>query len=66
MPRHRIFGQRDVNPDARYHDKMVTKFINVLMSKGKKSTAERVCYGAFDLVEEKTGGDPLKVFRSAV
>jgi len=66
MPRHRIFGQRDVNPDARYHDKMVTKFINVLMSKDRKSTAERVCYGAFDLVEEKTGGDPLKVFRSAV
>ena len=66
MPRHRIFGQRDVRPDARYHDKMVTKFINVLMSKGKKSTAERVCYGAFDLVQERTGGDPLKVFRSAV
>ena len=66
MPRHRIFGQRDVRPDERYHDKMVTKFINVLMSKGKKSTAERVCYGAFDLVQERTGGDPLKVFRSAV
>jgi small subunit ribosomal protein S7 len=45
---------------------MVTKFINVLMSKGKKSTAERVCYGAFDLVQERTGGDPLKVFRSAI
>ena len=52
--------------DARYHDKLVTKFINVLMSSGKKSTAERVCYGAFDLVQEKTGGDPLKVFRAAV
>jgi small subunit ribosomal protein S7 len=36
------------------------------MSSGKKSTAERVCYGAFDLVQEKTGGDPLKVFRAAV
>ena len=45
---------------------MVTKFINVLMSSGKKSTAERVCYGAFDLVQEKSGGDPLKVFRAAV
>jgi small subunit ribosomal protein S7 len=55
-----------VRPDARYHDKTVSKFINVLMAKGKKSTAERVCYGAFDLVQEKTGGDPLKVFRSAV
>jgi len=37
-----------------------------LMSSGKKSTAERVCYGAFDLVQEKTGGDPLKVFKAAV
>src|SRR6266511_6062116 len=36
------------------------------MASGKKSTAERVCYGAFDLVQEKTGGDPLKVFRAAV
>ena len=66
MPRHQIFGQREVHADARYHDKLVTKFINVLMSSGKKSTAERVCYGAFDLVQEKTGGDPLKVFKAAV
>ena len=66
MPRHRIFGQRDVQADARYHDKLVSKFINVLMASGKKSTAERVCYGAFDLVQEKTGGDPLKVFKTAV
>jgi small subunit ribosomal protein S7 len=66
MPRHQIFGQREVQADARYHDKMVTKFINVLMSSGKKSTAERVCYGAFDLVQEKSGGDPLKIFRAAV
>ena len=66
MPRHQIFGQREVQADARYHDKLVTKFINVLMSNGKKSTAERVCYGAFDLVQEKTGGDPLKVFKAAV
>ena len=66
MPRHQIFGQREVQADARYHDKLVTKFINVLMSNGKKSTAERVCYGAFDLVQEKTGGDLLKVFKAAV
>jgi len=44
----------------------VGKFINVLMSRGKKSTAERVCYGAFQLIQEKTGGDPLKVFRAAI
>jgi small subunit ribosomal protein S7 len=66
MPRRRVFGQRDVLPDPRFHDKLVGKFINVLMSGGKKSTAERVCYGAFDLIQERTGGDPLKVFRAAI
>jgi small subunit ribosomal protein S7 len=66
MPRRRVFGQREVHPDPRYHDKLVGKFINVLMTRGKKSTAERVCYGAFDVIQEKTGGDPLKVFRAAV
>lgn len=66
MPRRRIFGQREGQPDARYQDKLVAKFINTLMSQGKKSTAERVCYGAFELIKEKTGNDPLKVFRAAV
>ncbi|MGH7235353.1 MAG: 30S ribosomal protein S7, partial [Nitrospiraceae bacterium] len=47
MPRRRIFGQREGQQDARYQDKLVAKFINTLMSCGKKSTAERVCYGAF-------------------
>jgi len=66
MPRRRIFGQREVAPDPRYHDKLVSKFINVLMYGGKKSTAERVCYGAFDVIQEKTGNDPIKVFRAAL
>ena len=66
MPRGRIFGQREVAPDPRFKDKLVGKFINVLMSGGKKSTAERVCFGAFDLIREKTGNDPLKIFRAAV
>ncbi len=66
MPRRRIFGHREVAPDPRYHDKLVGKFINVMMFGGKKSTAERVCYGAFDVIQEKTGNDPLKVFRSAL
>jgi len=66
MPRRRIFGQREGQQDARYQDKLVAKFINTLMSRGKKSTAERVCYGAFELIKEKTGNDPLKVFRAAV
>ncbi len=66
MPRGIQFVQRDVAPDARFHDKQVSRFINVLMSRGKKSTAERVCYGAFDVIQQKTGGDPLKVFRAAI
>ena len=66
MPRGIQFIQREVAPDARFRDKQVSRFINVLMSKGKKSTAERVCYGAFDVIQQKTGGDPLKVFKAAV
>jgi small subunit ribosomal protein S7 len=66
MPRGQIFIHREVAPDPRFRDKLVAKFINVLMSGGKKSTAERVCFGAFDLIKEKTGNDPLKVFRAAV
>lgn len=66
MPRRSLFGQREVQPDPRYRDKLVGKFINTLMRDGKKSTAERACFGAFDLIREKTAGDPLKIFRSAV
>jgi small subunit ribosomal protein S7 len=66
MPRRRIFGQREVQPDPRHHDKVVGKFINMLMSGGKKSTAEQICFGAFDVIQEKTGNEPLKVFRAAI
>jgi len=45
---------------------LVGKFISILMSCGKKSNAERVCYGAFDLIQQKTGNDPIKIFRSAI
>jgi len=66
MPRSRFFGHREPLPDVRYRDKLVGKFVNILMERGKKSTAERICYGAFDVIQEKTGGDPLKVFRAAI
>src|SRR5215813_1458118 len=66
MPRSRFLHQREPLPDVRYRDKLVGKFLNILMERGKKSTAERVCYGAFQLIQEKTGGDPLKVFRAAI
>lgn len=66
MPRGRMFFQRSVAPDPRHHDRLVGKFINTLMSRGKKSTAEGVCYAAFDRIQERTGNDPLKVFRAAI
>ena len=55
MPRTRFLDHRDPLPDVRYRDKLVGKFLNILMSGGKKSTAERICYGAFDVIQEKTG-----------
>ena len=67
MPRGQFFGHREAQPDSKYRDKLVGKFLNVLMGGGKKSTAERICYGAFDLIQEKTnGGDPMKIFKSAI
>lgn len=66
MPRKRIIDKREILPDSRYNSKLISKFVNSLMKKGKKSTAERACYGALDIIKEKTGGDPLKVFKTAV
>ncbi|MCP4913640.1 MAG: 30S ribosomal protein S7 [Oligoflexia bacterium] len=57
---------RQVLPDPRYQDIVVTKFVNGLMIGGKKSTAEKIFYGALDLVEQKTGEEPLKVFKKAL
>ncbi len=66
MPRGGGIAQRETLPDTKYGDRLVGKFINTLMSKGKKSTAERIAYGAFNLIEAKTSGDAMKVFRAAV
>jgi len=66
MPRRGMVTQREIAPDPRYNEKLVSKLINVIMRKGKKSTAERICYEALEIVKKKTGGDPVKVFRSAV
>ena len=67
MPRGRFFGHREALPDPKYRDKLIGKFLNILMEDGKRSTAERICYGAFDLIQEKTaGGDPMKIFRAAI
>ncbi len=66
MSRRRAAEKRDVLPDAKYGDQVVTKFINSLMYAGKKSVAERTLYGAFDRIQEKTGQDPIRVFHDAI
>ncbi len=58
--------QRDLTPDPRFHNKLAARFINSLMLDGKKSTAERVFYDAMDIVEERTGQEPLEVFSKAI
>jgi small subunit ribosomal protein S7 len=66
MPRRREVPKRQILPDPRYHDLLVAKFMNVLMVDGKKAVAERIVYGAFDIIETRTNEDPLLVFRKAV
>ncbi len=66
MPRKKVTSKREVQPDLKYNDKLVSRFINVIMRKGRKTAAESICYGALDLIKEKTGNDPLKVFKSAM
>ena len=57
---------RVIAPDPRFRDLLVSKFINVLITKGKKSTAQRVCFGALDVIQAKTNNDPVKMFHSAL
>ena len=57
---------REVLPDPKFQDVVITKFVNTLMIGGKKSVAEKIFYGALDLVQEKTGEEPLKVFKKAL
>ena len=66
MPRRREIPKRELVPDALYQSPLVTKFINTIMSQGKRSTAERILYQSFDLIKERSGDDPLKVFKKAV
>ncbi len=66
MPRKGHVPKRDVLPDPMYNDKVVTKLINNIMLDGKKGTAQKICYGAFDMIREKTSKDPLEVFRQAL
>jgi small subunit ribosomal protein S7 len=66
MPRRGPVPPREIPPDPVYGDKLVAKLINKVMKDGKKSKAEKIVYGAFDLIREKLGEDPLKVFHKAV
>jgi len=66
MSRRHAAEKRQVTPDAKYGDPVLAKFVNVLMIDGKKSTAETIVYGAFDIIQEKTGQEPLTVFHEAL
>lgn len=66
MPRKGPVPKRDVLPDPVYNSKLVTKLINQVMWDGKKSLAEKICYGAFDIINEKTGKNALDIFEEAL
>ncbi len=66
MPRRRVAAKRRLLPDPVYKDVIVAKFINDIMLNGKKSTSERIVYGAFRLIEHRTKEDPVKVFKKAL
>ena len=66
MSRKGIVSKRDVLPDPKYNDKLITKFVNTIMSDGKKSVAEGIVYRVFDRLKEKTKEDPLRIFKKAL
>jgi small subunit ribosomal protein S7 len=66
MPRRREIPKREVPPDPLFASTLVTKFVSTVMRDGKRSTAERILYKSLDIVKEKTGDDPLKVFKKAI
>ena len=66
MPRRAAAVRREVQPDAVYNNRLVTQLINKILLDGKKSTAEGIVYGAFELVQAKTGEDPLAIFKKAM
>ena len=66
MPRRGNVPKREILPDPVYNSVLVTKLVNSIMVDGKKGVAQKVVYGAFDIVREKTGNDPLEVFNTAI
>jgi small subunit ribosomal protein S7 len=66
MSRRRAAVKRDILPDPKYHDKDLAKFINIMMLNGKKSVAEKIVYGALDILVEKAKGEPMDAFNKAL
>jgi small subunit ribosomal protein S7 len=66
MSRRRKAIKRDVMPDPKFNDKVISKFTSCLMYDGKRSTAEKILYGAFDVIQKKVGSEPVKVFHEAL
>jgi small subunit ribosomal protein S7 len=66
MPRRREVPKRRILPDPKYGDRMIAKFCNIVMMDGKKSTAEKIVYGALDIIQQRYKEDPLEVFRKAL
>ena len=66
MPRRGNIAKRDVLPDPLYNSKLVTRLVNSIMMDGKKGVAQKIVYGAFKIVQDKTGKEPLEVFEAAM
>ena len=66
MSRRHAAEKREIQPDPKFGDLVLNKFMNCLMFEGKKSVAEKIVYGAFDIIGKKTGGDPVSVFHAAL
>jgi small subunit ribosomal protein S7 len=66
MPRKGHIPKREVLADPIYGTKVLTKLINQVMQDGKRGTAQKICYGAFDIIKDKTGNDPMEVFEKAL
>jgi len=66
MPRRREIAKRDVLPDPKYGSKLVAKFINNIMRKGKRSVAEQILYESFDIIAQRSKQDPLEIFQKAL
>ena len=66
MARRRVAEKRAILPDPKFRDETLARFINKIMIRGKKSTAQAIVYGALDIIKEKTGQDPLETFKQAL